>query len=396
MLSCIGGFIVRLDPTRVLSLACSLLASATLVAFITATPALAFDGFVHAYQVAESVGVATSFAVDFNGDGDLDLIEVYGAPEHIRSFRNDGNGLLELVAETPLPDAPFAVAIGDVDGDHVPDLAWAESVGSGSHPVTIYRGAVDGSFRVAQKLRKTNDVGGLAFAHLDGDAALDLVVARRAGSLDVYSGAGDGSLARTSRARQRERGVRDIVTGDFDADGDTDAITATSSGLLFFYAQGAGGRFSNGTRIDIPPAEHLREILVVDLNGDVFPDLIVSTGATSECPDSVYHGKGAGRFTRVQGLCNDGFADGTADLDVGDVDGDGQPDVVALRGGDLYYAGRADGTFEPGRPVFDSALFFSLHVTLGDIDGDGTGDAMIRDGECCNTATHVFLGQPGP
>jgi hypothetical protein len=334
--------------------------------------------------------------VDFDGDGDLDLVELYGAPEGIRSFFNDGSGLLELMAETPLPDAAFVVSIGDANGDGLPDLAWAETIGSGSHPVQIYHGESGGGFHVAQELRKTNDVGALAFAHVDADSNVDLVVARRAGTLDVYTGASDGVLRRTARARQRERGVASLVTGDFDDDGDTDVITATSSGALLLYAQGNNGRFADGKRISTPPALRLREMLAVDLNSDPFPDLIVSTADSVVCPDSVYHGNGDGSFTLVQTLCNDSFADGTADLDAADVDGDGQIDVVALRGGDLYYAGRADGSFDPGRPVFTPPLFFAGQVVLGDVDGDGLGDALVRDGRCCNTATHVYLGESGP
>jgi hypothetical protein len=110
----------------------------------------------------------------------------------------------------------------------------------------------------------------------------------------------------------------------------------------------------------------------------------------------VYLGNGDATFSLAQPLCNDGFDDGTADLDVADVDGDGELDVVALRGGDLYYPGRGDGTFEAGRPVFTPYLFFAALVELGDVDRDGIGDALVRDGRCCNTATHVYLGESSP
>jgi hypothetical protein len=37
-----------------------------------------------------------------------------------------------------------------------------------------------------------------------------------------------------------------------------------------------------------------------------------------------------------------------------------------------------------------------LNLVLGDIDGDGVGDALVRDSQCCNTATHVYLGTVVP
>jgi hypothetical protein len=355
-----------------------------------------FNGFVAADQIDGSVGVRDSFLVDFDDDEDLDLVEVYAAPEAVRTFFNDGRGGLKLAAELVLPGAAFTVAMGDANGDDIPDLAWAESVGSGSAPVRVYYGESGGGFRIGQELRRTNDVASLAFAHVDSDSALDLVVAQRRGTVHVYTAGRGGLLRLTARLHQKEKYTRDVAVADFNGDGNTDVITATRSGSLFLFEQGAGGRFSDGVRLRTP-AQDVQQIHAVDLNGDPFPDLILATSEFLECPDYVYHGEGGSSFTLVQTLCNESNADGTSDLDLADLDGDGLLDLVALRDGDLYYLGKADGTFGPPRwPSFTPPVWWALNLVLGDIDGDGVGDALVRDSQCCNTATHVYLGTVVP
>lgn len=62
---------------------------------------------------------------------------------------------------------------------------------------------------------------------------------------------------------------------------------------------------------------------------------------------------------------------------VGDVDGDGRPDVVRLTGSALEcYRGRGDGTFEP--PVLSEASG-ELAMTLSDLTGDGRLDVVTQE-----------------
>jgi hypothetical protein len=354
-----------------------------------------FDGFAAFDQINGSVGVSESFLIDFNDDEKLDLVEVYGAPEGVRTFFNDGFGHLVLAAEFVLPDEPFTVAMGDANGDGLPDLAWAESAGSGSFPVRIYYGNSRGGFDIGQTLRRANNVAALAFGHIDTDSVLDLVVAQKKGSLEIYTAGSDGLLKRTVRLRQKARDTTDAAIGDFDGDGDQDVITSTRSGSLYFFAQGSKGQFSRGVRISTE-AQYIRKILALDLNGDRFADLLLTTGESVLCPDYVYHGPIDASFNPVQTLCNQTYDEGTADLDVADLNGDGLLDVVALRGRDFYYLGQAGGTFAPETPSFTPPVTWAQRVVLGDINDDGVGDALVRDGTCCNTATHVYLGTVVP
>jgi hypothetical protein len=146
------------------------------------------------------------------------------------------------------------------------------------------------------------------------------------------------------------------------------------------------------------------------LNGDGWPDVAwaeaagsgsyavkvydgTSGGEDLPCPDYVHHGQGDGSFTLAQELCNAGEVEGgTADMDLADLNDDGRLNVVALRGGDLFYLGQSDGSFQVVQPAFTPPVFGAARVTLGDVDGDEVPDALVRDSACCNTATQVYFG----
>jgi subtilisin family serine protease len=61
---------------------------------------------------------------------------------------------------------------------------------------------------------------------------------------------------------------------------------------------------------------------------------------------------------------------------VGDIDGDGHPNVVATNWTGEIYAWKADGSSVPGWPL---AVGGSPRVALGDIDGDGTPDVVATN-----------------
>jgi hypothetical protein len=61
------------------------------------------------------------------------------------------------------------------------------------------------------------------------------------------------------------------------------------------------------------------------------------------------------------------------------------------------FLGRPDGTFGPRSLAFSPAVTLGAQLAVGRLDGDPIPDALVRDSRCCDTATHVYFGQPpGP
>ncbi|MGC8550150.1 MAG: beta strand repeat-containing protein [Acidobacteriaceae bacterium] len=127
----------------------------------------------------------------------------------------------------------------------------------------------------------------------------------------------------------------------------------------------------------------------VDLNGDGLTDIVSQPGlsAGSDYPPpyvQVFLSTGINSFQSEQTVptgCT------TQDFAVGDINGDGKPDIVALcaagNGGIVatYMLGNGNGTFQP--PVVlatTTALSYPSNIVIGDFNGDGAMDVAILDG----------------
>ena len=98
--------------------------------------------------------------------------------------------------------APYSVAIGDLDGDGAPDLAMANAV---SDTVSVLLGTGQGAFGTAASYAVAARIlDSVALGDLDGDGALDLATANmESDTVSVLLGHRPGRLR---RARELYRG----------------------------------------------------------------------------------------------------------------------------------------------------------------------------------------------
>ena len=116
-----------------------------------------------------------------------------------------------------------------------------------------------------------------------------------------------------------------------------------------------------------------------DLNNDGHVDVVVPDRILNELVVSL--GDGHGGFTVVPG----GVSTTTSDIltaAMGDLDGDGNADVVVLDVNLMtlaFYKGTGDGHFQAPQdlPMGTSS---GIHPIIRDVDGDGTADLLISNG----------------
>jgi RHS repeat-associated protein len=141
----------------------------------------------------------------------------------------------------------------------------------------------------------------------------------------------------------------------------------------------------------------------IDLNGDGFPDLLISEDDAFWWHESLST-EGFGPAQRVPQALNEEagpqlvFADGTESIFLADMSGDGLTDLVRIRKGEVcYWPNEGYGRFGAKvamdeSPLFDRPeLFDGRHIHLADIDGSGTADIIyFAAGE-----VHLYFNQSG-
>ncbi|MFI8101715.1 FG-GAP-like repeat-containing protein [Streptomyces sp. NPDC086023] len=177
------------------------------------------------------------------------------------------------------------------------------------------------------------------FGDLDGDRCNDLLVRNAAGELRAYlPWCGQAVTPATrSRAIGTGWGQYDVLTspGDLTGDGRADLVVRkTSTGDVYLYAANGTGAFRPAVRIQLNWKLYRSVFGAGDLNGDGVGDLLAVDGSNAVWR---YDGVATGTVKPRVRVKDNGWAAGrNAFVGVGDVTGDGRPDVVSRNAaGDL-------------------------------------------------------------
>jgi hypothetical protein len=192
---------------------------------------------------------------------------------------------------------------------------------------------------------------------------------------------------------------RSIVTDDFNKDGKLDLAIANNRSLgtvSILLGNGAGG-FSGPTNFTV--GRNPTFIAAGDLNGDTNPDLVVSHESISSSQHelAVLLGNGTGGFgPQIQVSLVNGFQNRTNSVAIGDVNGDGKPDLATASStfnAVIVFFGDGTGHFNSSKS-FDSGGIFPTYILLRDLNGDSKSDLIVANNSSPSGGGNIatFLG----
>lgn len=317
-------------------------------------------------------------AGDLDGDGDVDVVVSASDVSGLGIFRNV-NGVLsfERILSPALPRA-FDLQLGDFDGDADLDILAVARTIQEIQPI-LFRNEGGLFFSGPDAFLGTEEVGGLNFSAFDatGDGRLDIFMAGINGPIVSVLSAppvnGGYALEPSSRPLTgRLQLLRDVATVDFDGDGDLDVISSNRSVdlPLAFHENVGADRF----RLQIPLAGAPSDTRLVDA-GDVDGDGNVDLVTSSSTGDLLWV-KGLGGGVMQSTIIGSVGPSVNAGPHLVDLDGDGDLDVVIGRTNPneiIVYDQLNPGVFDLPR-LIDLAPDAVQSLVAEDLNGDGIVD----------------------
>jgi Calx-beta domain/FG-GAP-like repeat len=341
------------------------------------------DGTFQAAHTFTAGPTPFSVAVgEFNGDAIQDLaVANYSEPGTASVLLGNGDGTFQAARSFVAGIVPMFVTVGDLNSDGLSDLAVANFGSAFTFPdssMSVLLGTGDGKFQAAPTYPTGNFSRAVAVGEFNGDGLPDLAVASDIG-ISVLSGNGDGTF---QAARNFAAGTypQSVAVGEFNSDSFPDLAVANGVNVTVLLGNGDGTfqaarNFAAG---NLP-----RSVAVGEFNGDGLPDLAVA----NDFGVSVLLGNGDGTFQAPGNFAAGSF---TISATVGEFNGDGIQDLAVANLGDpesgigqgvSVLLGNGDGSFQAPRTF--TAGSFPRSVAVGEFNGDGLEDLAVA-----NSATY--------
>jgi Bacterial Ig-like domain (group 3)/FG-GAP-like repeat len=366
------------------------------------------------YPLPTNASSLPMVAGDFNGDGKQDLLTTVSGPQGsslypvtggVSILFGKGDGTLRSAVTQSTP-AFGSFTTGDFDGDGVTDLALLLNSASFAidTSVQILLGSTSGTFAPGASVpiaatagTATGSAGPMAAVALSENGPLDLVVSNTV--LNVFRGDGKGNFTPTGSYAVS---TTPLLFADLKGDGKQDLIATGLAGVYILPGNGDG-------TFQALPATPIYGT-TADVNNDGIADILFFPASTPQAGSgnsfATALGRGDGTYSVLDQTTTLPSAKGYQ-LMLGDFNGDGKIDTVAIQpGSNLHalpcgqadaqlasYVGTGDGRFQAvGTPLALGVSDADVGVT-GDFNSDGNLDLILPYSLSCQPGLLFLPGK---
>ncbi len=241
---------------------------------------------------------------DFNNDGKIDLVGGSYEPGAIFLWFGDDAGNWERAQRFRISGDIRSLVTGDINND-----GWLDIVSTSMGNTNGVQAWVNenGVFGDPQPVSEKDLFDGLRLADVNNDDNLDVIAANKTsvvkGGINIWLGTGKGNFIKESGPTRRNM-YSDVEVGDFNNDGKIDIVGAAwghDGGALRVWLGSGDGRWSAVT--SIVDEGSFWGVDVADVNGDGNPDIISASNFDGV---KIHYGNGKGDFSKKKVLSKKG------------------------------------------------------------------------------------------
>jgi len=336
---------------------------------------------------------------DFNNDNHIDFIftgmqnfNSTNGEAFVYLFLNDGTGNFILGDNEVFTKVWDTILIpGDIDNDGDTDLIIKGSMQDYTQDISVYQNDGNAGFTKITDYNFPEYSGWYySFVDLDNDGDEDLLISVNENTT-VYSNNGSGNFSEVSPNSLNNIPTAVFSVADYNNDSLPDLLVKRlPDNRVFLYKNLGNLQFEPGPNISINTRQDA-QISFTDIDSDGDNDIFIS--ANNDNKAELYLNDGTGNFTPVDDIGVPGFSNHTVSL--ADFNNDGYTDILLtgyhnVRYVTLMYLNDGNQHFNLQTDGITTGIAYAS-TDWGDIDGDGDSDLIVSGYDGFLVQTRIFI-----